>query len=239
MPFVKGQSGNPAGRPVGSRNRFTREMREALEEQGPGLIDRLAELAREANPAAMRLCYERLVPTGKHRAVAVELPSPSSPNYTMEAIEAVHRALGEGGITIDEASRLLGFIERTTRILLLQAAPAADLDERITRCEEVLTKYLILLGAAPKAEGNAETASAAPEPAVIANNNAETMRDTAASAAAQPAASVPIGKDNANGSADAPRVEPARRPDEPNAGPSAAVASGKGVAQRVPVAKAA
>src|ERR1700732_1280828 len=76
MPCVKGQSGNPAGRPVGSRNRFTREMREALEERGPDLIDRLAELAREANPAAMRLCYERLVPTGKHRAVAVELPSP-------------------------------------------------------------------------------------------------------------------------------------------------------------------
>jgi hypothetical protein len=228
MPFVKGQSGNPAGRPVGSRNRFTREMREALEERGPDLIDRLAELAREANPAAMRLCYERLVPTGKHRAVAVELPSPSSPNYTMEAIEAVHRALGEGGITIDEASRLLGFIERTTRILLLQAAPAADLDERITRCEEVLTKYLILLGAAPKVEGNAETASAAPEPAgvqpVIANNNAETTGETAASAGAKPAAS---------------GAAAARRHDEPTAGPSAAGASGKGVAQRVPVAKAA
>ena len=87
-------------------------------------------------------------------------------------------------------------------------------------------------------EGRAEPTPAAPEAAraqpVIANNNGKTML-----AAAQPAASAPVGKNNANGSADAPRVESARRPDEPNAGPSAAVASGKGVAQRVPVAKAA
>ena len=49
MPFVKGQSGNPAGRPAGSRNKFTAELQEALEESGLPLIQRLLELAGQGN----------------------------------------------------------------------------------------------------------------------------------------------------------------------------------------------
>jgi hypothetical protein len=205
MPFVKGQSGNPAGRPAGSRNRFTRAMDEALEQQGLPLIDAIAAHARNANPAAMRLCLDRLVPAGKNRAATIELPPVETPAYTLAALGEVHRALGAGEVSTDEATRLVGFVDRTTRVLAGKAVAEIDLADRLAHCEEALAKCMALLGmpvpapdAAPEA---AETADA------IANNNAETMESAAAAgrrAAAASAVPPPIAKNNETAASLAP-----------------------------------
>src|ERR1700756_881671 len=124
MPFTKGQSGNPAGRPVGSRNKFTCEMQEALEESGLSLIRRLLELAGDGNTGAMRQCLDRLM--GKHRPSAVALPAPDSPNYVMTALTEIHRALGAGEIASDEAARLIDLVGRTARVLAMKAVAEID-----------------------------------------------------------------------------------------------------------------
>ena len=59
--FVKGQSGNPAGRPVGSKNKCT-QFRELLEDDLPALVSVLRDRAMEGDMNAMRLLLERLVP---------------------------------------------------------------------------------------------------------------------------------------------------------------------------------
>ncbi len=59
--FMKGCSGNPAGRPVGSKNKCT-QFRELLEDDLPALISVLRDKALEGDMNAMRLLLERLVP---------------------------------------------------------------------------------------------------------------------------------------------------------------------------------
>jgi hypothetical protein len=183
MPFVKGQSGNPAGRPAGSRNKFTSEMQDALEESGLPLIQRLLELAGQGNTGAMRQCLDRLM--GKHRASAVALPAPDSPNYVMDALSEIHRALGAGEIASDEAARLVDFVGRTARVLASKAVAEIDFAARLARCEEAL---VLLLDAGNPAAQQARSREPAPttapapaaEPAGIDNNNGITMETAAA-----------------------------------------------------------
>jgi hypothetical protein len=187
MPFVKGQSGNPAGRPVGSRNKFTSEMQDALEESGFPLVQRLLELAGQGNAGAMRQCLDRLM--GKHRASSVVLPAPDSPNYVMAALAEIHRALGAGEIASDEASRLIDVVGRTARVLAAKAVAEIDFAARLARVEEVLVAMLKADTARRAEEARrSEAAPAAPATAdpPIDNNNAETMPGTAAQARPAP-----------------------------------------------------
>ncbi len=69
MPFEKGQSGNPGGRPPGARNRAT-IIAESLLQGETETITRLAiERAKTGDMAALRLCLDRVAPPLRHRAI--------------------------------------------------------------------------------------------------------------------------------------------------------------------------
>jgi hypothetical protein len=196
MPFAKGQSGNPAGRPVGSRNKFTSEMHEALEKTGPALLKLLVDGAIDGNAAAMRQCLDRLM--GKHRPSSVALPAPDSPNYVIAALSEIHRALGAGEIASDEASRLVDFVGRTARVLASKSAAEIDFAERLARVEEVLAALLRADTARRAQEARPSEAVPAPPELAIENNNAETMA-ASAEAGSSDAPDEPPGIDNNNG----------------------------------------
>ena len=70
----KGVSGNPAGRPRGSRNRATLAMEALLEEGAAQLIHKAMTMALAGDTAALRLCLERILPARRDRVVHLELP---------------------------------------------------------------------------------------------------------------------------------------------------------------------
>jgi hypothetical protein len=144
-------------------------------------VQRLLELAGEGNMGAMRQCLDRLM--GKHRPSAVVLPAPDSPNYVMDALTEIHRALGAGEIAADEASRLVDFVGRTARVVASKVVAEIDFANRLARCEEAL--MLLLNAGRPRATHDAASAAtqAAAEP-TIDNNNAETMAPAADQTAA-------------------------------------------------------
>src|SRR5262249_49284801 len=89
MPFQKGQSGNPAGRPRGIVNRATALAQNLLSERAEGIARKVIELAEEGDMAAIRVCMERLVPPIKHQPVAVELPPLEKAADSVEALASI------------------------------------------------------------------------------------------------------------------------------------------------------
>jgi len=81
--FTKGHSGNPAGRPVGSKNKCT-QFRELLEDDLPALASVLRDKALDGDMNAMRLLLERLVP--KVQVVDMNLQSAYEPITKIEHV---------------------------------------------------------------------------------------------------------------------------------------------------------
>ena len=110
-PFKPGQSGNPAGKPKGARNRSTVAAELLLEGEAQALTRKAIELGLAGDTAALRLCLERLLPPRKDRALSLDLPAIRSAEDAARAVGAVLSAVGEGRITPSEAGQVMGLIE--------------------------------------------------------------------------------------------------------------------------------
>ena len=116
MPFEKGQSGNPSGRPPGARNKATM-IAESLLQGETETITRLAiERAKAGDMAALRMCLDRVAPPLRHRAVVFELPPLASAADAVTAMAAITAAVAEGELTPAEAGELFRLVEGYARM---------------------------------------------------------------------------------------------------------------------------
>jgi hypothetical protein len=123
-PFKPGQSGNPLGRPKGARNRATVAAEALLEGEAEALTRKTIELALAGDPAALRLCLERILPPRKDRPLHFSLPPESGPQDPAGAMRAIVEALAAGQITPSEATAAIQVIEACRRVA--DAAAASD-----------------------------------------------------------------------------------------------------------------
>jgi hypothetical protein len=192
MPFHPGQSGNPAGRPPGARNKVNRAMEPVFQASGEAIIERLVEHAKAANPVALRLCVDRLVPLGKHRQVGFQLPPMEKSDDVRAAIATIHAALGDGDISSGEAADLLRVAEISARMLREADTVPNGLAKQLARHEQALAQVAAMLGCDPAAPlglaDEDEGAAAAEDAPPVANNDVETMADEATGAAEPDAA---------------------------------------------------
>jgi len=97
--FPKGTSGNPQGRPRGSRNKATLLMENLLQGEAEALTRKLIEMAKAGDPLAMRLCMDRLLPAQKDRPIELPLGPVETLPQIRSGISTVVQAISNGSIT--------------------------------------------------------------------------------------------------------------------------------------------
>ncbi len=130
MQFQRGQSGNPAGRPRGSRNKTSIRMQAMLEQRAKALVNKVVEMALAGNVAALRLCLDRLVPTRKNEPVACDMVPLEKAADAVAAIAGIAAAAAAGDVTADEAAKLAKVIG-----LYVNSLEARDFEDRLARLE--------------------------------------------------------------------------------------------------------
>lgn len=106
-PYQKGESGNRAGRPPGSKN-LTKLLLDRLEGRAEELIDALIERAMQGDGAATRIISDRAMPIQKGSFVDFELPE-RLPDGSMDMVkvqESLLEAVAAGKVTPADAAHL-------------------------------------------------------------------------------------------------------------------------------------
>ena len=116
MTFTPGQSGNPAGRAVGSRNKQVLAAEAALFKHAQELVENLVTRANRGEPAAMRLAMDRILPTGRGRPLPIELPPVRSTEDAQAATGTIMDALKQGALSAREAADLLNVVTALVRL---------------------------------------------------------------------------------------------------------------------------
>lgn len=113
--FSKGQSGNPKGKPKGTRHSATMAMQRLLEGEREELTRKCIDLAKEGDSTAMRLCFERLYPAPKDAPVSFDLPPIKSLEDSTAVLGALLEAVSVGEVTPEEAKAIAAPIETWRR----------------------------------------------------------------------------------------------------------------------------
>lgn len=104
--WQKGVSGNPAGRPLGSRNRATLLAQSLVDASSALVISKIIERAIDGNELHQRFLGARILPPRRSAPVELELPPLDTQQDISLAIAATAKAVAAGEITPAEAVEL-------------------------------------------------------------------------------------------------------------------------------------
>ncbi len=104
------------GRPPGRLNQAT-IFQEALEKGGVAIIQKVKSQALKADPTAMRLCMERLVPVAKSRNSRFPAPVAKTAEDLMQSISDLLKVVAEGVLSPQDGESVARIIESQRRMI--------------------------------------------------------------------------------------------------------------------------
>ena len=132
-PFTPGQSGNPAGKAKGTRNRATLALEELLDGQAEVLTQKVIDQGLAGDITALRICLDRILPPRKDRPVTFNLPTITSAKDALSALSALLNAVSTGELTPSEATEVGKLLDG-----YVKAFETNELAERLERLEKMM-----------------------------------------------------------------------------------------------------
>ena len=125
-----GQSGNPSGRPRGSRDRALSALDAIGDQSAVEVLQAVVKAAKGGDVRAAEVLLSRLWPVRRGRPIAIALPPVNRAADLPAALGAIVAAMAEGRISAEEAAAMAGALEAQRK-----AIETADLDARIAVLE--------------------------------------------------------------------------------------------------------
>ena len=132
--FRPGQSGNPHGRPQGSRNKASIALEELMAGEGAAITKRVCAAALKGDMQAARIILDRICPR-RERTITIALPPIKTAGDAVQALGVVIAATASGEVTPSEASdisSLIGVFIKTLEVTEFEARLAA-LETRLSQ----------------------------------------------------------------------------------------------------------
>jgi hypothetical protein len=128
--FVKGQSGNPKGKPKGVRHTATQVSYALMEGNLEEVLATVIERAKSGDIAACKMVLDKVLPNTKDRLIALEIPLINDLNDVGNAQAEILQAVANGSITPNEGERVASIFEARRRSI-----ESIDLEMRISQLE--------------------------------------------------------------------------------------------------------
>lgn len=113
--FKRGQSGNPSGRPQGSKNKTTLIAQALFDGEAEALTRKVIELAKDGDMQALKICVDRLCPPIKAQCAKVQIDLKNK-NTLVDIANAFVQAAADGSISPDIAAQLVSSVGTLARI---------------------------------------------------------------------------------------------------------------------------
>lgn len=109
--FIKGQSGNPNGRPKGSLNKATNIIKKIFESDIEKISQKIVKMAQEGDIQAMKIIIERLFAPRKENYLNFDISLINNSSSLVRAGNDIVKAISESQLTISEGKELFLMLE--------------------------------------------------------------------------------------------------------------------------------
>jgi hypothetical protein len=107
-------------------------LEELVENEGESLTRKMIELGKAGNVRSLEYCLDRLLPQRHGQPISLQLPKINSVKDVAPTMAAVLEAIGNGTITPEQASPIIGLLNSYAN-----ASIAGDIAVRLERVESV------------------------------------------------------------------------------------------------------
>lgn len=129
--FKRGRSGNPSGRPKGSKNKSTLLAEKIIENDLEAVCKKAVSEAKKGNIQAIKIILERVLPPKKDRPINIAIPDIKTSADILESINSLTQAVANGEITPSEGEAFARILDSNTRAFEIH-----DIEKRLKAIEE-------------------------------------------------------------------------------------------------------